>query len=62
MDFLGIELDKETNKTTRSIEKIISSTNSKVKVMVVPTNEELVIAKDTMEIIMKLKSNKKINQ
>ncbi len=50
LSFLGIELDKEKNKV-RGTEVVISSDSSKVKVLVVPTNEELVIAQDTMKIV-----------
>lgn len=50
LGFLGIELDSEKNKV-RSKETIISTDNSKVKVMVVPTNEELVIARDTKRLL-----------
>ncbi len=50
LSFLGIELDEEKNKV-RGKEAVISSDNSKVKVIVVPTNEELVIAQDTMKIV-----------
>ena len=45
LEFMGVELDKEKNKI-RGEEKEISSENSKVKVWVVPTNEELMIARD----------------
>ncbi len=51
MEFMGIELDVKKNGSSLSEETIISTGNSKVKVMVVPTNEELVIARDTMQII-----------
>jgi acetate kinase len=51
MDAMGIEFDHEKNKGLRSKEVIISKDNSKVKVLVVPTNEELVIAQDTMSIV-----------
>jgi acetate kinase len=51
MEFMGLELDVKKNESTFSEEKIISSSQSKVKVMVIPTNEELVIAKDAMHII-----------
>jgi len=50
-DYLGIKLDANKNNQTLSDENIISAENSKVKIIVIPTNEELVIAKDTMEII-----------
>jgi acetate kinase len=51
MEFLGMELDIEKNIKLRSKEAIISKPDSKVKIMVVPTNEELVIAEDTMRIL-----------
>jgi acetate kinase len=50
LDFMGISLDHEKNKGFRS-EGIISTPNSKVKIVVVPTDEELVIALDTEEIV-----------
>lgn len=49
LDFLGVKIDPERNKVSAK-EAIISSDNSRVKVMVIPTNEELMIAKDTAEI------------
>jgi acetate kinase len=55
LEFLGVEFDVEKNHGLRGKEAIISTSNSKVKVMVVPTNEELVIARDTQEIVKKLK-------
>jgi len=55
LDFLGISLDYQKNKGFRS-EGIISTDNSKVKIMVVPTDEELMIALDTEEIVKKIKS------
>lgn len=50
LEFLGISLDYEKNKGFRS-EGIISTPDSRVKIMVVPTDEELVIALDTEEIV-----------
>ncbi|RCW51447.1 MULTISPECIES: acetate/propionate family kinase [unclassified Halanaerobium] len=50
LEYLGIEFDKDANNC-RGKEVIISSESSKVKVMVIPTNEELVIARDTKEIV-----------
>ena len=47
MDFLGIEIDTNVNKV-RGKETLISTENSKVKVYIIPTNEELVIARDTL--------------
>jgi len=49
LEFLGVKIDPEKNKV-RAKEAIISNNNSRVKVMVIPTNEELMIAKDTAEI------------
>jgi acetate kinase len=49
LEFLGVIIDLEKNKI-RAKEAIISNDDSKVKVMVIPTNEELMIAKDTAEI------------
>src|SRR3990167_5474771 len=48
LDFLGIKIDDAKNQNS---EKIISSDNSKVKVLRIPTNEELVIALDTAKIV-----------
>ena len=53
LEFLGIKIDPEKNNI-RSKEAIISKSSARVKVMVIPTNEELMIAKDTMEITGKL--------
>jgi acetate kinase len=57
LEFIGIELDQQKNEGLRSKEAIISREGSKVKVMVVPTNEELVIAEDTVRIIEELKTS-----
>ncbi|CAM2877005.1 acetate kinase [Helicobacter burdigaliensis] len=54
LEFLGITLDEEANLQTIGKEGIISTKNSKVKVCVIPTNEELMIARDTLEIVSKL--------
>ena len=48
--FMGIELDEEANKV-RGEEKIITTENSKIKVVVIPTDEEFMIASDTMNLI-----------
>lgn len=50
LEILGIHLDKEQNKV-RGQEKIVSTEDSAVKVMIVPTNEELMIALETERII-----------
>ncbi|MFW5885740.1 MAG: acetate/propionate family kinase [Halanaerobium sp.] len=50
LEYLGIKIDKKVNDC-RSKEQVISTADSKVKVLVIPTNEELVIAEDTKAII-----------
>lgn len=52
--FIGVEIDKEVNAVTRGTETVISTPASKVKVVVVPTDEELTIARDTRDIVAKL--------
>lgn len=51
LTYLGIELDDELNNARSSEERVISTPQSKVDVLVIPTNEELVIARDTYELI-----------
>lgn len=51
MEYMGIKLDVEKNKQIRGVEAIISTPDSKVKVVVIPTDEELMIASDTMELV-----------
>lgn len=50
MEFLGMKLDKEANKV-RGKERVISTEDSKVKILLIPTNEELVIARDTVSLV-----------
>lgn len=52
LDCIGMELDEEKNKV-RGKEAIVSKDGSEVKVLVIPTNEELMIARDTKELIQK---------
>ena len=47
--FFGIELDKDINQAYKGVEGKISTLNSKIEVYVVPTNEELMIARETMK-------------
>lgn len=54
LEFLGIDLDTEKSMTCRAKEEVISTNDSKVSVIVVPTDEELMIATDTHEIVEKL--------
>lgn len=55
LKFMGVEIDKELNAVTRGTETIISTPSSRVKVLIVPTDEELTIARDTQDIVSKLK-------
>lgn len=50
MEFMGVEFDEEANKC-RGVDKMLSKPSSKVKVAVITTNEELVIATDTYNIV-----------
>lgn len=52
LGYLGVEIDEEAN-SKRGEDIMISTKDSKVKVFVIPTNEELLIAKDTAEIVSK---------
>ena len=54
LEFIGIHIDSEKNKSNQ---EVISSENSKVTVLRIPTNEELVIALDTSEIVKSLKES-----
>ncbi len=51
LENLGIQIDPEKNKTIRGVESVISRPESQIRVMVIPTNEELVIALETERII-----------
>ena len=52
LSFMGVKTDDEAN-STRGEEKEISASDSKIKVYVIPTNEELMIAKETVRLIEK---------
>jgi acetate kinase len=54
LEFIGIEFDKQINEGVRGKELIISKKESRVTVMIIPTNEELVIASDTRSIVESL--------
>ena len=47
----GVELDEEINQESKGIEAKISSPNSKITVYAIPTNEELMIARETVKYI-----------
>ena len=51
LSFMGVELDNELNAKIRGTETLISTPASKVKVLVIPTDEELMIARDTEAIV-----------
>lgn len=51
LGFIGVEIDNELNAKTRGTETVLSTASSKVKVVVVPTDEELMIARDTEAIV-----------
>lgn len=51
MEYMGVKLDVEKNKTIRGEEAVISTPDSKVAVCVIPTDEELMIATDTMNLL-----------
>lgn len=51
LEFLGVKIDEDVNATLRGEEKVISTADSKVKVVVVPTDEELMIALDTQALL-----------
>ena len=53
LQFIGVELDKEMNNKIHGDEAIISTPESKVKVVIIPTDEELMIASDTQAILNK---------
>ena len=51
LEFLGLKMDYEKNKANFGEEEIVSAPDSRVKVLVVPTDEELLIATDTLELV-----------
>jgi len=53
LEFMGIKIDKEKN-AQRGDDRDVSAADSKVRILVIPTNEELVIARDTQSIVSKL--------
>lgn len=51
LDFMGIKIDAEKNNGLRGVEAVISTPDSKTKIMVVPTDEEFMIASDTINLL-----------
>jgi len=62
LEFLGIRIDDEKNEQAKKIEAEIQTNESRVKVLCVPTNEELVIALDTRRVIQETKERKKMHK
>ncbi|MGB2698489.1 MAG: acetate kinase, partial [Candidatus Zixiibacteriota bacterium] len=58
LEYLGIKINEKRNKEAIKIEAMISTSTSRVKVLVIPTNEELVIARDTQRIIQETEKRK----
>ena len=56
LENLGIKLDAEKNNSTRATEAVISAADSKVKIFVIPTNEELVVAREAKRFLENLKN------
>ena len=52
LDFMGVKVDDEANNV-RGEERCITTADSKIKAYLIPTNEELAIARDTLELISK---------
>ncbi len=51
LEFMGVKIDKALNETIHGEEAVISSADSKVKVVVIPTDEEMMIALDTLNLL-----------
>ena len=51
MEYLGVKMDADANEAARGEEGEITTADSKVRGFVIPTNEELVIARDTLALI-----------
>lgn len=59
LGYLGISLDEKANHI-QGTEAVISSENSKVKILVIPANEELMIAKDTYQLLQETDAKEKV--
>jgi acetate kinase len=51
MEFLGIKMNEAVNSVSSGIEVLVSAPDSPVKVVVIPTDEEFMIASDTLKIL-----------
>ena len=54
LEFLGLEIDKKENKKRKSGNREIQKETSKIKIFIIPTNEEYVIANDTYNLVKKV--------
>ena len=54
LDYMGLSIDVDKNEEARGVEADVSASGSRGRILVIPTNEELVIAKDTQEIVAAL--------
>ena len=61
LEFLGVKLDEKKNEQSEG-EALLSTDDSQVKVLRIPTNEELVIALDTERIVLEQQENKEISE
>ena len=59
LEFLGVTLDEDRNRNPAEWNGVISAENSRVKVLVVPTREDLIIAKETLEAVTKAEERRK---
>ena len=57
LGFMGLKIDNELNKISRGKEVLLSTPDSTVKVVVIPTDEEFMIASDTLEIVLQQKQS-----
>ncbi len=51
LEFMGVEFDKEANRGARGVDKLLSKPSSRVKVAMIATDEELMIARDTYNLV-----------
>lgn len=51
LEFMGVKMDEQKNRSCRATEAVISAADSKITVCVIPTDEELMIAQDTLELV-----------
>ncbi len=57
MEYLGIKIDQNKNLAAKAVEADVAADDSRARILVIPTNEELVIARDTLRLMNHQKSN-----